>query len=87
MEIEAFLAQSPGIARLQHVRAELARLKVEFEGYHEERRLVRENTAARGDEQAVATAALTAERRRLYERQHILYVELRDALRALGGRV
>jgi len=73
------------VARLQRVRAELAHLHVEFESYHEEWRLVCENAAARGTSLAAAAEALTAKQQRWYERQRILHVELRDALRALGG--
>jgi hypothetical protein len=87
MEMQAWLAQSPGIARLWRVRAELARLRDESAACHEEWRLLREDAAARGDSLAADTARIVVEEQRLHERRRAVYAELRAALRALGGHV
>jgi len=71
------------VARLQRVRNALAALRVELADYREELRLVLDNAAAQGDEQAATLAALTVERGRLYEQYQALHEELVETLRLL----
>jgi hypothetical protein len=56
---------------------------VELAEYREELRLVLDNAAAQGDEQAATLAALTVERGRLYEEYQALHEELVETLRLL----